>query len=432
MRAAALLLILPIAVVHGEFAGRTHFLTHGPGSLEEALGGAAAAYSMGPNALYYNPAGLSARASGITGEYAKLMPQVSYSWLGSAFSLGNNSFGLGIIGLDLGEITRRESVMDAGSPAKSYQRAYLLGASAGAGGSARLGTTLGLLDFVLAGYESKAVFADIGGAVRLGERWSLGAVLKNAYFSGLNFAGSKEVYPPELRLGASLSIGGVVMMGQAEKLLDGSTPRLAAGFGFSPAPGFSLRAGLNGVPRFGFGLTTKNRQFAVDFSWQVRAISPTGRVGLSYFFREDEAGPPENMNPYTELKLRAKTIEAFLSEEAKRLIEEGKSKESEIILKRLLALRPHDQEIRKTLVSMGSEFPVVRRRVWLFGRTQKEQRRHYLRFAVSFAQDARMDFVILARDFVDKWPDDERSELIRRLVGVESGIFKTTRPAESR
>jgi len=216
-------------------AGRAHFLTHGPGSLEESLGGAAAAASVGPNALYYNAANLGSGPSAISAEFSEIFPGVGYSWLGSSFDLGSGKMGLGLISLDLGEITSREGLLDPGRETRNRQRAYLLGVSHKLSESLQGGLTLGALDFQLAGHSSGARFLDAGFSSRWGSQWSIGAVVKNAYFSGLNFAGHREIYPAELRAGAAASFGGLLITAQAHRTLDGSKPGFSIGLGYSPA-----------------------------------------------------------------------------------------------------------------------------------------------------------------------------------------------------
>ncbi|MFC1521885.1 hypothetical protein ACFL6Y_05705 [Elusimicrobiota bacterium] len=396
-------------------AGRAHFLTHGPGSAEEALGEAVVASVFGPNALYYNAAGLGRGEGGVTGEYTKLLPGVSYSWLGSAFTVSGNSMGLGVLSLDLGEITTRESIQDPGSIAKSYQRAYFLGLSRPIGGRTRLGASLGFLDFRLADYESKAKFIDLGASARITRHLSLGAALKNAYFSGLSFAGNKEVYPQELRTGLVINRGIAQIMVQAEKVLDGSKPKYAIGFGYSPLKILSFRAGLNGNPRFGFGLTTKSNLFGLDFSWVSKTLSPTSRVSLSYFFRDDEdsIGP---FNPYDELKGRAKSLESYLKEESKRLLQAKNNYEASKALEKLLAINPSSKNARHTLNTLTKTdykgfvlFPIA------FTKQEKARRMMYLRWSIGFAQDFHEEHMTLGKDFMCRWPGDKRSELISKL-----------------
>jgi hypothetical protein len=279
----------------------------------------------------------------------------------------------------------------------------------------------------LADYQSSAYFVDLGLTNQFSSKLSAGINLKNAYFSGLNLAGNKEVYPPELRLGGSWNAGGaMVLLGQVEKILDGSKPRFSAGVSYSLLSIFSLRLGMNGNPRFGFGLTTKSRLFALDYSWQMRAVSPTSRVGLSYFFRENEEAAEAPLDPYDELKARAKTLASYFSEESKQLLQEGKTHRTKEALEKLLALNPDDNNVRQTLVSLGSSkvhYPKITLFPFAITRQEASKRRLYLRFAVSFAQDHGKDYITQAQEFVERWPQDKRAQLIEQLIGADNGIF---------
>ncbi|MEK6543823.1 MAG: hypothetical protein AABZ44_05255 [Elusimicrobiota bacterium] len=410
--------------------GRTNFLTHGPGSFEESMGGAVVAFAQGPNALYYNAAGLASGQSGITGEYAQLFPGVNYSWLGSAFSLGGNSMGIGVINLDLGEITVRQDVLDPGSQAKSYERAYLFGFSRPINGSMQVGSALGLLDFRLASHASKARFIDLGVSGRVASHLTLGAVLKNAYFSGLNLAGNKEVYPQELRTALAVDNGPMALTVQVEKVLDASNPRFSAGLGYALLRFFSLRLGMNGSPRFGVGLLTADRTFALDFAWQMQAITPTARVGLSYFFRDEEDSGQRMPDANSEMKQRASSLKDYLAEEAKRFLENGDSNSAERSLEKLYVLNPASNEVRQTLISLLAKDSVKRLRldaeqktyprIRLFpvalSRAEKERRKLWLFFSVNFAERQVGDYAPLAQEFSKRWPRDPRSVLIRELV----------------
>lgn len=415
MRRIPFLFVLLVAArVHASAPGRTHFLSHGPGSLEESLGGAVAASAIGPNALYYNPAGLARNGGGITGEYVSLLPGVNYSWLGSAFAVGGFGMGLGLASLDLGEIIQRQTILDPGSSAKSYQRAYFLGLSKGLGSRLKLGATFGLLDFRMTSYESKAQFADFGAAYALTDSLTIGGSLKNAWFSGLNFAGNKEVYPQEVRAGFSINRGGAGVFGEVDKTLDGSKPRLAFGLDYAPISVLSLRAGLNGHPRAGIGLASKNRTFAFDFSWSMKALNPTSRISLSYFFREIDERRPDD--PYAQLRSRAETLREYLREEAKRLLEENKQEEASAVLKKILALDPSDRATRRTLFSLDQKkYPRFRTFPLAFSKTERAKRSLYLRWAVNFADGSAAEAMKTANEFTGLWPQDRRSDLIQLL-----------------
>lgn len=394
-------------------SGRTHFLSHGPGAMEESLGEAVAGAAAGPASVYYNPAGLSQSPSAITGEWTKLLPGVNYSWLGVSFDVKVAQMGLGLVSLDLGEVTARSGLNDAGSIISSYQRAYFIGSARQVAPGLWAGTTLGLLDYDLGGYKSKAFFSDAGAIYQPGRTVRLGLALKNLYFSGLDFGGERERYPAEVRLGASFERYGLAALAQVGQVLDGSEPSFGFGLGYSLFGLLHMRAGLNGHPRFGFGLSTKGGRFALDVSHRAGPVSAAQRVGVTYFFRPWQDSPTD---PYAELTQRARSLASYYWEESKRLLETG-SPEGMPALRKVLALQPDNREAAKALSSeTGVSYPAVRPSRWGFLPWERTRRTLYLRFAVDYAEDSKAGACAAGQRFIGRWPKDSRSLLISQLL----------------
>lgn len=396
--------------------GRSHFLSHGPGAMEQSLGEAVAGVVSGPSSLYYNAAGLSNGGAAMTGEWTRLLPGVNYSWFGGSFDLGIAHMGLGAISLDLGEITARSSLGDSGTTVSSYQRAYLIGSSREVWPGIFAGSTWGFLDLNLAGYGSKAFFMDLGAIYRAPTLWSAGLAVKNAYFSGLDFGGEKEVYPREIRAGVSLQKSGMSLVAQIDKALDGSSPAFSIGGGYLLFRVLSFRAGMNGYPRLGAGFMTKNGMFSLDMSYQVGAVSASQRLTATYFFRgADDEDRPKDV--YTELLEQVESLEAYLSEESKRLMEQKRNEEAVDSLERLLALRPSDSDAALALKALtGRVYPTIGKPNWPFGFIGGRKKRLYLTFAVAFAGKDGLRACQSAKEFGERWPGDARWTLMAILV----------------
>lgn len=409
-------LLAGFLVIVPDTRAASHFLSRGPGAAEEAMGEAVVATVSGPNSLYYNSAGLGSGPSAVTAEWTSLISGANYSWFGASADIKFAHLGLGLANLDLGNITTRSGPNDSGTTIASYQRAYMAGSSREILPGLLTGMTIGLLDFNLAGYRTTSLFSDWGLLYQVSERLNLGFASKNIYFSGLNFGGETEKYPREFRFGASWRIKGLNLTGEAGKTMDGSKPSVALGLGYTVFKLATFRAGFNSFPRFGLGLQTPNRKFILDLSYLMRPVSSTQRITLSYVFRADmeDAGPKD---PFVELQERAKSLADYYSEESKRLLE-TRQHEAPAALKKVFALDPSNSDVAQTLsILTGVGFKAVRASRWpAFTPWEKRRRRLYLRFAINFADDSRIDACNTGREFHKRWPGDSRSPLIRQLL----------------
>ncbi len=395
-------------------SGRTHFLSYGPGAAEEAVGGAAVGMSQGPTSLYYNSAGLAKGPAAASAEWTRLGPGLSYSWIGASADLKYASLGLGVINLSLGDITARSNLSDPGASISSYQRAYLLGSAREVSPGLFLGSTLGLLDYNLAGYSSRAIFGDIGCSYRIMDKLTAGLSIKNFYFSGLSFGGEREYYPREIRLGGSWQVRGVDILAQAAKILDGSSPNVTVGATYALFKLFRLRGGFDGYPAFGFGLNAIGGRFAIDFSYQARAINSSQRITLNYLFKAPEAVPPQDA--YSELRQRSDSLASYFTEESKRLLETRDRRAGEA-LKKLLALEPGNADVAQALsAEAGETYRALRLTKWALTPWESRKRRHYLRFSVSFAEGSAREACLTGAEFRRKWPTDGRSRLIAQFL----------------
>ena len=412
IKLAALALFLP-SLVYAAPAGRDDFLSYGPGAAEEAMGGAVTSLVTGPTSLYYNSSRLGVGPNAVNAEWTRLMDGVSYSWLGASADTKYAALGLGIASLDMGNITARSSLLDPGTSVSSYQRAYMLGAAREIFSGFRTGSTLGLLDYNLAGFVAKGLFGDLGGSYRFNENLHFGVNLKNFFFPGLNFGNGAERYPKELRIAADYERYGLALAGQVNKALDGSSPKYLIGARYSMYKILTLRAGYDGYPSFGLGITTTDKRFAFDFSYKSRAFDASQRITLTYYFISSQDDLPKDA--YAELEQRAKSLAEYQKQESNRLLE-TRSEGAAASLKKLLALEPGNSDAAMALSSLtGQSLPKIRLSRWALTPWERRKRKLYLRFSVAYGSDSQDEACATGQEFIKRWPGDERSLLISQL-----------------
>ena len=394
--------------------GRDNFLSYGPGAAEESMGGAVTSLVTGPTSLYYNSSRLGLGPAAINAEWTRLMTGASYSWLGASADTKFAALGMGLASLDMGNIVARSSLLDTGTTVSSYQRAYMIGAAREIFSAFRTGSTLGLLDYNLAGFTAKGLFGDLGGSYKFSENLHFGANLKNFYFPGLNFGGGKERYPRELRLAADYEGYGLTFAGQFSKSFDGSALKYSLGAKYALHPMLALRAGFDGYPSFGIGITSPSKRIAFDFSYKSRAFDSSQRITLTYYFRS-ESDDDLPKDAYSELAQRARSLAEYEKQESDRLLE-SRSDGAPTALKKLLALDPGNSDAAMALGSLtGLSLPKIRLSRWALLPGERRKRKLYLRFSVAYASDSKDEACGLGQDFIKQWQTDQRSLLISRL-----------------
>lgn len=410
---AAFSVVFAALPCHASPSGRTNFLSYGPGAAEEAMGGAVVGLVAGPQALYYNSSRLGFGSGGASAEWTRLMPGLSYSWLGAAAQLKFGALGLGMSSFELGNITVRGNLNDPGTSASSYQRSYMVGTARQIVDGLYTGTTFGLLDVSLAGYGAKSIFTDAGVSYRASDHLTVGATLKNLYFSGLNFGGEREVYPKEIRIGGSYDWRGILFVGQANKTFDGEGAKVFAGVSYTIYKALVFRGGFNGYPAFGIGIKTIGNRFGCDFSYQAKDVSSTQRLTLSYAFKADrvDSGPPD---PYTELKDHAESLANFYREESRRQLE-AHSMAAGRALRKLLALEPWNGDAAQALSAEAGVAFTAAKKPWTLP-WLKRRNRAYLRFAIAYGEDKIGEACATGADFGKRWAGDGRVPVIARLL----------------
>jgi tetratricopeptide (TPR) repeat protein len=308
MRAArtALLVLLAVAATSGsaraddDGGGRSVF-ARGAGERALALGGAYGAAAGGPQALFWNPAGL-ARVDRLTfaaahtnliglGFHEQYGALAVPSWQIGTFALSLRRFGVdGIEGRDDRGTLTAEDLTDAESE-------FALGYARTLGDAWSFGAAVKFQQHELAGNRGSGLGLDIGLSVRpllaggadsgLARGLRLGATVRNLIEPTITLVDDPVPDPTSLRLGSALelSAGRSVDLLAAVDLektreMDG---RLHAGLEAVLMDILALRVGSNdGTLAAGGGV--RWRGVAVDYTFEDNPLEPVHRLGVGLAF----------------------------------------------------------------------------------------------------------------------------------------------------
>ena len=383
-------------------AGRENFLSAGPGSAGVSLGGALVSRGVDSSAGFYNPATLIGQPSGAMFEYAQPNQSATRSWL--AFAVGESRAKMGLL-------WKNETL-----PLSSWKNAFLM--STGVSDKLipfvprgfSMGMTLGYVQEKISNYSATAYLASLGSAYngQAGRtKYSLGLMLHNLYFSGLQFRpdGEKEVWPARAELGASLSRWGITLL---SSVLTGDGTSSAFGVSYQPVPYAELRAGMDGGPRIGMGFEVK--KFRVDYALSLSVLSQAHSMTLSYLWGKQEE-EKDYTNPLTELSARYEALSPSVLAEIKMKAQGGDIPTVRDVLK-LLAVDLNSQDGWSFYCSLSGKHRFGMRLPF-----SKKVRREYMEFAVTFVNDGEKTEE-LATMFVTRHPKESVSDLVREVIRV--------------
>jgi hypothetical protein len=280
-----ILMALPINIM-ADGTSAADFLNINVSAYQASLGGAGSALSTDIAAGYYNPAGLSMiERSGVNFMHNLWYQDVSYEFLGSAFSVGDKSV-LALSGayLHMGDISSYDAYNQSDGSISPYSFVGIVSYSRN------------LNDHFSAGLSGKYITEKLDNVEAIGFAFDIGAQYYHDLFTfGIvaNNIGPKMNYENDsFSLPASVSFGiayspyklPVSIMTGARVPFDGKAS-FSAGVEYQMANFLSIRSGLGGlgsenassVANFGAGFNVAG----VDIDY---AFNPGGDLGATHFF----------------------------------------------------------------------------------------------------------------------------------------------------
>ena len=398
----SMVLLSIVSSVAAQQGKRSNFLDSGPGSAGASLGGAVIAKGMDASAAYFNPATLVNQYSGALMEYAQPNIDATRSWLG--ITAGGSIYSIGLLWKNetLPISSNRNAFLFSNSISDKAIPLFPRGIS--------LGFTLGYVQENIVGYSASSFLASAGAAYSRTVNSSeigLGLVIRNLYFSGLQFRpeGEKEVWPAEPELGGYFSRWGLKFLMSAKGQ---NQNNLQYGFGlaYQPFSFMEFRAGLNGHPRFGIGIEVK--KFRLDYAMNMGEIKNASSMSLSYFWGKPEK-EKDYTNPLIELSLRYESLPQYLLAELRNTIQNGDIPELRDVF-RLLVVDPNNEDGWNLYTSLTG---LKRLKVKMPFR--KKVKRQYFEFATAYA-NKNPGAIELAEKFIGKYPRASVSNLIRIIL----------------
>ncbi len=264
----------------------------GVGARPQGLAGTFVAIADDPDAILFNPAGLSSVQRGYTLFYSRPygLNGVSSGWAAIVQRIGRGSFGLGFKGLGNDLYRENSLIISYGQRLKHLS----------------LGTNVRLLNLSIEGYGSaNSLGLDLGLLFPLTRRLRWGAFLRN--FNSPKIGQAREEIPQTFTAGLCLKATSNLTL-----LLDlyqdiRYEPQLRIGLEYSPYRSVQARVGLRSPPgRFsvGGGVTWQGIRFdyALLNHWELglsHYISLTYALSLRPISQLEELPPPQEAVAYS-------------------------------------------------------------------------------------------------------------------------------------
>lgn len=285
MKALLLALFLASPAAAGPNAGAA-FLKLDPSARSAAMGGASAALGGSADALFFNPAGLTAlRRREFTAGHAEWLAGTRFDALAYAQPVGWGSLGVSALRLSAGTLEARGADRRAAGAFEAADSVYAVSAARHLEGFA-VGASLKYLRSEIGPYSAQTAAVDLGLRREVaGTPLGLGLAVRNLG-KGLKFLDQEDPLPLTLAAGASYRLAGV--FGLAAELRHEPHDRrmsVALGSEYAFLGALHLRAGYgaNTLTRgaasgplagLGAGLGFRLKSFGADY-----AFTPFGELG---------------------------------------------------------------------------------------------------------------------------------------------------------
>jgi hypothetical protein len=289
----AALILLPVAASAEGGSTGLSFLKLGVGGRAIGMGDAYAAVDGDASCLYWNPAGCaSIEGTDVLLMHSEWFEGVTYEFVGAARSFGDQAFGLGVFGLYMDDLERREG------PTSEPIGHFGVFDFAVTGSYAR-----GLTDCLRAGGSVKYLHEKIDDELATGVAVDLGAQYDVPAVDGLSagvavqnlgpqmsFIEEKFDLPVTYRVGAAYDAplsavnGALLLVGDAVLANDGD-PKVHLGFEFEYAETIALRLGYRtgwDNQNVSVGLGAKVGDFSLDYAYVpfYSDLGDTHRISL--------------------------------------------------------------------------------------------------------------------------------------------------------
>ncbi|MEA3506120.1 MAG: PorV/PorQ family protein [Elusimicrobiota bacterium] len=283
------ILVLPAAVSAEPGTTAANFLKLPQGNRATAMGENFTAFASGPEALYWNPAGL---ATGLFNEgrliYNRWIEGTFYGYGGYRHNIKGGGIGAAVTYLDSGSIEKRESGRESNSSYKMRDVSFDIGQAMTIRENYRAGVSLKFIYESIDGESANALAAGLGGQFfkRIEEHYlNIGLAIMNL---GTKMGyDSKYPLPAVIRAGAGDELLGGRLRGslQGDYYITEQSILGGAGIEFRATPMFDLRAGYNfgrEAAPFPYGITAgfgvryaEMYDYLFDYS-----ISSAGNLGF--------------------------------------------------------------------------------------------------------------------------------------------------------
>lgn len=296
---AALIAAAPSAAGAASDGGRPGaFLDYAASARSLGMGQAYTAIASDPSAIYWNPSAMSLQTQkSLAAQFSTLVDDASYGFVGYAQPWRERGgFGLGVVNLQSGSITRRDASGNRTGDYDAVSNAFLLSGSFRPREKVSFGSTAKIVRETVAGDSGVGVGLDVGTLVRATPKLQLGLMVRNLVAPSVKLDRESEDYPRAVVAGLGITPSKALTLGvdleQHEDL--GFRPRLGADYVVGNL--VALRAGVNDdelTAGLGVGIGEWSFDYAMGYARASSEISDLGsfhRFGVQFNFGAARAG----------------------------------------------------------------------------------------------------------------------------------------------
>jgi tetratricopeptide (TPR) repeat protein len=360
-RAVVLALTVFGGMANAGDGGRETPFSLGAGARALAMGGSLVALSDNATAGYYNPAGLAAlEHQEVFFSHTVLFEHSAYDVASWVYPIDDrHGIGLTFMRLGTGDITRRFEYADLGTFSFSHSQ-LMMSYGHGLGESARLGTTLKVVNMALDDKSDFSLGLDLGFQAGLYRSLRMGVIARDVLPAELVLDSTGEEMPPSIAGGlflqdVRLSPQAALTLGCDLEKFEDKACKVHAGAELALYGDYYLRGGWD-RDNLALGGGLRHGRLAIDYAYKLvdyvgdlHHFSVSLRLGKSLTerkrLRELALRPPE---PTEEEKLFTATMNR-----ANSFLHRVQLDSAAAAFQDALALRPNDEEIIGSLAAIA-------------------------------------------------------------------------------